>query len=94
MNRGWHILLKFDLKMGGLECEGQRREEKKERKGGSHHKLFYSYSAPLMHVELVNNASPQCIIRATTLFFSLSHASVLLCSGFIVLPSLMDKEAT
>lgn len=37
------------------------------------HKLFYSYSALLMYVGMVNNASVWCIIRTTTLLFFLTH---------------------
>lgn len=58
----------------GVKNGGQREEGRREREG-SCHKLFYSYPALPMYVGLVNNASPQRIIRTTTLFFSLTHSS-------------------
>lgn len=57
------------------------------RKGrrGRYHKLFYSYPGLPMYAGLVNNASPQCIIRTTTLFFSLTHLQLTLVGFFLLL---------
>lgn len=60
------------------------------RKGrrGRYHKLFYSYPGLPMYAGLVNNASPGCIIRTTTLLFPLTHSrSQLTVVGFFLLPN-------
>lgn len=86
----WQILLKFDLKRGGGGVWRTHRGRKGRR--GRYHKLFYSYPGLPMYAGLVNNASPGCIIRTTTLLFPLTHSlthsrSQLTVVGFFLLPN-------